>query len=368
MTPQRPAPMRPIVQTFARPTRGRMLAGWAGAAVVALWAAAALLAALAPGWGALQALSMRPGVLHALSFPQLWCGLSVVLGIWCAARALLRARQLAPCSGWTTTMWARAALAMVAAVGWWWTWAVSPLDALPRAEAPATPTVTVAAFNTFAELRAEDLAEIFGTQGADVAVLPEWRVDGEYGEHTRALLAEAGLNPENFHLAQSTQPDPSWIWPVSLVWRADGACGDAIVVEPAEQTTFGTVELQATGQCPRILGLHTMAPVGDRQLWQEDLHRISRLAGHNGGTPVVILGDFNATLRHGPLARLEGFADALDAAPLLQRGTWTTRLGALLRTSIDHVLVSDDLAVVDTRVHDPVASDHTIVVTTLSTR
>ncbi|WP_185174251.1 endonuclease/exonuclease/phosphatase family protein [Rothia nasimurium] len=94
---------------------------------------------------------------------------------------------------------------------------------------------------------------------------------------------------------------------------------------------------------PSLLAVHTAPPVPSyMQQWRDDLATIDRLA-RDGSRPVLIAGDFNATLLHGGLASYAGARSHLgaDAALTTHRieGTWPVGGVLGMRAPIDHIMV-----------------------------
>lgn len=84
-----------------------------------------------------------------------------------------------------------------------------------------------------------------------------------------------------------------------------------------------------------------------------------------GARDAILAGDWNATLDHHPLRDLlaSGFRDAAEERGLAWRPTWSN--GSWQGLSLDHVLVSERVAVLKVRAHDQPGSDHDVVVATL---
>lgn len=185
-----------------------------------------------------------------------------------------------------------------------------PGGAGPRS-ANATGTgrqLTVVTLNTQENLTGADLAEIKKKFAPDVLVLPE----------TSAYRLERALNDSG--LAEKytafTATDGGFttsytggIAPTSVL-VADGARD--YTQAPGTATTFGTVTLESSGGLPRIAGVHTAPPLpslmGD---WSRDLEATMAWGERTPG-PTILAGDFNATLRHGPLAARGRMVDAAE--------------------------------------------------------
>ncbi|WP_169836031.1 endonuclease/exonuclease/phosphatase family protein [Corynebacterium aquilae] len=203
---------------------------------------------------------------------------------------------------------------------------------------------------------------MFTTHNADIAVIPEWGFAPGENDSTAALLAEAGLRPAEYSIDQ-TEFFGSGARPVTVIRR--GAYRSMKFEQHCELMTWGTLKLSApdTPTAPTFIGIHTMAPVPyGMEQWRGDLQEISDLVAKAEG-PTIVMGDFNATNRHGPMATLGGVSDALDAVSPLNRGTWDANRPKLARTVIDHVLYStQDFTVTKALVRPGEKSDHAMVV------
>ncbi|MCH1867252.1 endonuclease/exonuclease/phosphatase family protein [Nocardioides sp. CFH 31398] len=123
--------------------------------------------------------------------------------------------------------------------------------------------------------------------------------------------------------------------------------------------------LAAPGGPVRMVAVHPIAPYEGARRWRED-HRLI-LDAVRRTEPDVVLGDFNATMDHAPMRRLhdEGLRTATEVANEGWRPTWPVNglfsLGPVplpRSAEIDHVLVSDRVAVLGTERHDVAGSDH----------
>lgn len=122
-----------------------------------------------------------------------------------------------------------------------------------------------------------------------------------------------------------------------------------------------------------LLAVHPPPPTGDALEWRADHATIRRAAAATNGTTVVA-GDLNATLDHLPLRELDG-RGLKDAAELADSGwqpTWPASgevsllgVGVPPMLAIDHVLVDDSLAVIDTAAVSVPGTDHRALLATL---
>jgi endonuclease/exonuclease/phosphatase (EEP) superfamily protein YafD len=130
------------------------------------------------------------------------------------------------------------------------------------------------------------------------------------------------------------------------------------------------VEVGLDGRRAGIVAVHAYPPrPGSTELWRGDLEAFRAVAAAQAG-PLVVVGDFNATADHAGFRALLG-AHLRDAHQARGRGlvrTWPA-LGPLPPLlHLDHVLVSDDLAVLAVHERTVPGSDHLAVVADLALR
>ena len=114
--------------------------------------------------------------------------------------------------------------------------------------------------------------------------------------------------------------------------------------------------------------LHPMRPeLLSSRRWRQD-HALVRDVLDGLGGPVALAGDFNATLDHGPMRRLQadGYADAGDQVGAGLVRTWPHGLGVPALIGIDHVLTRGGLAASTVRAARIPGTDHGAVVATLT--
>lgn len=122
-------------------------------------------------------------------------------------------------------------------------------------------------------------------------------------------------------------------------------------------TTFGTLHLKSK-HAPEIIALHTAPPLAMlKNEWQNDLQLISEKLIKKY-PDAIILGDFNATMRHSSLSTIKTHKDVLNVLPFWKRGTWHTKMPWFIRSSIDHILIPSDSKVKNVSVMDLGESDH----------
>jgi endonuclease/exonuclease/phosphatase (EEP) superfamily protein YafD len=123
--------------------------------------------------------------------------------------------------------------------------------------------------------------------------------------------------------------------------------------------------VEVGGTAIRLLPAHPLPPLpGLEQLWRASLADLAGEARAQQG-PAVVAGDLNGDRDHAAFRRLVA-AGLRDAHDLRGRGlarTWPAWLPVL---HLDHVLVSDDLAVLDVREVEIPGSDHLAVVADLA--
>ncbi|MCB0996655.1 MAG: endonuclease/exonuclease/phosphatase family protein [Acidimicrobiales bacterium] len=186
------------------------------------------------------------------------------------------------------------------------------------------------------------------------------------------------LDPDVIALQELTPPDATAIaasaiderWPYSFVMDRDGPWGSGIwskypiIGQEHVLVTEGNVpavRLRTPAGPVTIANVHTNAPRdrAARQRWEHEFDLLTRWVQDQPGY-VVVVGDFNATMQHAP------FRDLLDTGlrdAHLERGDgWAATFPAdrsfppVLR--IDHVLVGDDVEVLEVGSGDATGSDH----------
>jgi endonuclease/exonuclease/phosphatase (EEP) superfamily protein YafD len=149
---------------------------------------------------------------------------------------------------------------------------------------------------------------------------------------------------------------------------------EAVTPVPVSKSGWGMRVLAPTPFA--LLGLHTSQPMGWPANWRTDFTLITDVV-RKSSEPLVVAGDFNATLDHAPMRRLLGLglADAARQANSGWQPTWPGASDAagglpfgLSVLAIDHVLVSDDFSAVSTRTHRVPGSDHLALVARLALR
>ncbi|MDP9384420.1 MAG: endonuclease/exonuclease/phosphatase family protein, partial [Actinomycetota bacterium] len=136
-----------------------------------------------------------------------------------------------------------------------------------------------------------------------------------------------------------------------------------------EAAMSAAVAREPSGLRFTVVSVHPPPPVRSRLArWRRDLRALPPAA--RSGPPLVLAGDFNATLDHAELRRLldTGYADAAAETGDGLATTWRT--GRLLPppVTIDHVLAERPVEARRVDVHDLPPSDHRAVLAELILR
>lgn len=216
---------------------------------------------------------------------------------------------------------------------------------------------SVATYNSLGSLTASDLERLEAEFRPDLLVLPETSL-----ERAQAAVDAVGWpgTAVTHGPAARTAPATSPIEATTVLVR-DGLpeFSDA----QAEPSMLGSVRLEPTepGQ-PLLLAVHYAPPLpGHMSFWRDDITRsvaeAEQAATSAERGPVLLVGDLNATLRHGALADLDGLVDTARACGRPQ-GTWPTHWPNWARSPIDHVIVSEGTQVLSCGTLELPGSDH----------
>ena len=281
-----------------------------------------------------QLVSFRPAMLAGL----------LVLAVAASVAAVVRRR------GW---MLAGGLLAVAAIAG---------TMVLPRALATAPEpqagarTLTVLAFNTYeGDGQVDALAALIRSTRPDLIALPE--AGGRYRDRLAPLVP-------GYRFAPSGQRGRD-VQNVTAATRDD--LGD-VTAQVDRSTPFPSVEVSGAGLGDvRFVAFHSVAPTpGDVPQWSSDLATLDRWCADRQSGPVIIAGDFNATLDHSVFrSAITGCADAAEQTGDGLVGTWTTRFPRWLGPQIDHVVTTGGITAETLSVHDVPGSDHRAVLTRL---
>lgn len=203
-----------------------------------------------------------------------------------------------------------------------------------------TNTLKLVTWNVANQLEAEHLKQIFSSFNTDIAIFPELDSNAQEGQENqkiKILFQQAGLSIEDYDVFTSPSTD-SGIAPVTVIIKK--SYGFYTKAETFHTTRFGTIVLHSRKQnLPDIIALHTAPPLpGLMEVWKQDLHIIhNQLASKY--PKAIIAGDFNATMRHGALAKISSHRDALNVLPPFERGTWNSQSPKLFNATVDHILL-----------------------------
>lgn len=153
-----------------------------------------------------------------------------------------------------------------------------------------------------------------------------------------------------------------------LALLASGAVARENDLTVAQRALGGTVTTPG-GHALTAYSVHPPPPfsAGNLPGWKRYQRAYAQLLGDGSGAaqrPVLLLGDFNATLDHHPLRGIlnSGFRDAAEQTGEAWRSTWAQ---GPKRLTIDHILVGPGVAVERVTVHPLARTDHHVVVAEL---
>lgn len=235
--------------------------------------------------------------------------------------------------------------------------AVTAPRALPRRQPPAAgPVLRLLTANLrMGRAEAGPLVKLARRTGADVLLVQELTDDAA------ARLARAGLTALlPHHITQTVAEGAGGSGIYARHPLHDGlAVAPAAIAQPAARLEF------PSGQSVQLVCVHCRPPKppwprGAVARWRDELSVLPP----PGDTPVILAGDFNATLDHVQLRRLLrlGHRDAARQVGNALVPTWRPANAccpALL--TIDHVLVDPRCAVRATSVHPLPGSDHRVL-------
>lgn len=186
----------------------------------------------------------------------------------------------------------------------------------------------------------------------------------EVSPQNLSRLAAEGVLDEFPHQALAPRPDPFGTAILSRL-PLEGAESWFAAEVPMARATVVVGDRRV-----RLYDVHTRTPFGPGAVerWKNELAALEEVAAEEK-EPLVLAGDFNATSGHRSFRRLLG-AGLRDAH--VERGRWFVTTWPLdLRplpafVHIDHVLVSEDVAVLDVREGTGRGSDHRPLVADLA--
>lgn len=203
-----------------------------------------------------------------------------------------------------------------------------------------TKTLKLVTWNVANQIDAQHIERIFSHFNADIAIFPELatNIREEKGnQQIQLLFQQVGLSISSYDIFTSP-PTDSGIAPVTVIVKK--SYDFYTKAETFHTTRFGTIILHSRKQnLPDIIALHTAPPLpGLMEVWKQDLNVIhNQLASKY--PKAIIAGDFNATMRHGALAKISSHRDALNVLPPFERGTWNSQSPKLFNATIDHILL-----------------------------
>ena len=229
----------------------------------------------------------------------------------------------------------------------------------PRGE--GRPDVTVLSLNTrFGLADPAGVAALVERERPDVIVLEE------AGPTAMAALEGEGIGGSGSR------------WPHEAGYPLEGISGTVVLsafpLGEQERIDIDTGAYRIPVEAPKpftLIALHTTQPLFNDDQWHQDFELLVAAARATKG-PLVVTGDFNATLDHGPMRELlaTGLHDAAREANSGWQPTWpagNTRPVAGLPVpwplmAIDHVLLSKELAAISTSVTSVRGTDHLALV------
>ena len=178
--------------------------------------------------------------------------------------------------------------------------------------------------------------------------------------------------------------DAAGRWPHRSGAARPGAAGTVVLsrfgLVDDESFSLGNGGTRMRVQAPTpftLTAVHTVYPLFGTEGWEKDFRTLVTDARETKG-PHLLVGDFNATLDHGPMRTLldQDLTDAADGAGSGWQPTWP-RPGSrapngitvpLRLMAIDHVLMSPEFEAASTDTHEVPDTDHLALVAHLSLR
>jgi endonuclease/exonuclease/phosphatase (EEP) superfamily protein YafD len=203
--------------------------------------------------------------------------------------------------------------------------------------------------------RAADVARVIRDRRPDLVSLPEAQVDVR--EEIRAQLQDQQYK------GYTAQPSTAVESATSVL--VSSSLGNVSFASEAG-TTFGNVVVTGgnLGEV-RLIAYHGFPPLTDSvTTWKSDLLHVRHWCTE--AAPTIVAGDFNATLDHADFrSALGGYCRSIG--PTVGdglRGTWPADQPALLRTQIDHVVVTRQFEPGGFATYPIQGTDHRAVVAT----
>ncbi|WP_329119818.1 endonuclease/exonuclease/phosphatase family protein [Streptomyces sp. NBC_01465] len=201
----------------------------------------------------------------------------------------------------------------------------------------------------------------------------------QFGRATDALLATIRSEKPDivfveecaFVCADALAADlPRSQYPYRNVVRKDGSQGSAILSAfPLKDANTIESDMAMPGAVAEIHGVsvrlqlaHPMPPLPDQvPLWKREMGKLRSFAAAAPAQATIVAGDFNAGQDHAAFRAVLDDGKLHDSARIAGKSrtwSWPAESGRLLRTQIDHVLVSEDFQVKSARFVTLDGSDH----------
>jgi len=233
-----------------------------------------------------------------------------------------------------------------------WLWVPEAVDPVENGD-----PLTVVSFNVLAaNERYDDVLAFVGSTNADVVFLHESSLPWEEAAMESDLGYEVIKSRDDDHIFGT------------LVLVRGEAEVESFGFTEREPRGVEVIHTTASGRRVALLGIHPVAPVTEEASGLRDAQMaFAANWARNQDLPTVVAGDFNA----GPWSH--SFRSLKDRTGLRdsQRGfglqpSFPASSNIFFRLAIDHLLVSDDVTVVDRRLGPSLGSDHFPVVVDLS--
>jgi endonuclease/exonuclease/phosphatase (EEP) superfamily protein YafD len=205
--------------------------------------------------------------------------------------------------------------------------------------------------------RAADVAQLIRDRKPDLVSLPEAQVDVR--EEIRAQLQDQQYK------GFTAQPSKA-VESATSVLVSSSLGNVSFASEPG--TTFGNIVVTGGNLgAVRLIAYHGFPPLTDSvTTWKTDLLHVRRWCAEDA--PTIVAGDFNATLDHADFRHaLGGYCRSV--APTVGaglQGTWPADQPVVLRTQIDHVVLTRQFEPGRFTTYPIEGTDHRAVVATAS--